>query len=560
MVFLGFGKYARADKIYALEPLRGDERGDGRRTRVWVDGIAEPIVASRTERTILHDMGQDAAAATPLLDEAVALAERLAAAAEEARVDLADLGRRARRLLEATARPSRPAAALLAPAAVARERRASARRSDPAAGAPSGRAAVAARRGWRSTSARCASRATSAGSGSAPASRRSAADHDRRDPVPGLRAHRLDAARRPARRSSALVPLLTVPLYAGAVADAVDRRRLLLLSDVGLLARDRGAARERARSTSPSVPVLFVAEALGTAAYGFQRPARNALTPRLVAAGQLTAAIAVEDVVSNLARVGGPALAGGAHRGARARGRVRASTSRRFAASLVAIWLLPPIAPTGAEPIVPGLRSIVEGLRYVRTKQSLLGIFLVDTNAMIFGMPSALFPAFAEDLGGGAGDGRAASTRRRTRVRSPPRSCRAGSATSAARGSASASPPASGGRDRALRARRRALARARSCSPSRARPTTSAPSCARRSCSPRRPTRMRGRLSGIELAQVAGAPTLGNVEAGVVASLDERPLLDRLGRRSSASSGRSRSRSRCPPSSATTRGRPDARR
>jgi hypothetical protein len=106
MVFLGFGKYARADKIYALEPLLGGERGGGRRTRVWVDGIAEPIVASRTERTILHDMGQDAAAGTPVLDEAVALAERLAAAADEGRVDLADLGRRARRLLEATANPA----------------------------------------------------------------------------------------------------------------------------------------------------------------------------------------------------------------------------------------------------------------------------------------------------------------------------------------------------------------------------------------------------------------------------------------------------------------------
>jgi hypothetical protein len=108
MVFLGFGKYARADKIYALEPLLGDERGGGRRTRVWVEGIAEPIIASRTERTILHDMGQDAAAATPLLDEAIALAERLASAAEEGRVDLGDLGRRARRLLEATAGTSDP--------------------------------------------------------------------------------------------------------------------------------------------------------------------------------------------------------------------------------------------------------------------------------------------------------------------------------------------------------------------------------------------------------------------------------------------------------------------
>ena len=62
MVFLGFGKYARADKIYALEPLPGDERGSGRRTRVWVEGIAEPIVASRTERTHPRRHGRDAPA------------------------------------------------------------------------------------------------------------------------------------------------------------------------------------------------------------------------------------------------------------------------------------------------------------------------------------------------------------------------------------------------------------------------------------------------------------------------------------------------------------------
>jgi hypothetical protein len=56
MIFLGFGKYARADKIYALEPITGPDRGHGRRTLVWVDGITEPIVASRTEQTILEDM------------------------------------------------------------------------------------------------------------------------------------------------------------------------------------------------------------------------------------------------------------------------------------------------------------------------------------------------------------------------------------------------------------------------------------------------------------------------------------------------------------------------
>ena len=105
MVFLGFGKWARADRIYALEPIVGDARGGGRRTRVWVEGVADPIVASRTERTILHDMGQDASLTSPVLDEALELAERLASQVEEGRVDLGDLGRRARRVLEKTARP-----------------------------------------------------------------------------------------------------------------------------------------------------------------------------------------------------------------------------------------------------------------------------------------------------------------------------------------------------------------------------------------------------------------------------------------------------------------------
>src|SRR5215213_2508903 len=94
MVFLGFGKYARADKIYSLQPITGDSRGGGQRTLVWVEGVTDPIIASRTERTILHDMGQDASVGSPLLDEAAS-----------GRVDLADLGRRARKLLESSAKP-----------------------------------------------------------------------------------------------------------------------------------------------------------------------------------------------------------------------------------------------------------------------------------------------------------------------------------------------------------------------------------------------------------------------------------------------------------------------
>ena len=108
MIFLGFGKYARADKIYAVEPIVGKERGGGHRTRVWIEGVPDPIIAGRTERTILHDMGQDSAAAVVVLDDALDLAERVAKAVDEGSFDVRDLGRRARRVLEKTAKPAEP--------------------------------------------------------------------------------------------------------------------------------------------------------------------------------------------------------------------------------------------------------------------------------------------------------------------------------------------------------------------------------------------------------------------------------------------------------------------
>jgi hypothetical protein len=60
MVFLGFGKYVRADRIFALEPITGGDRGSGSRTLVWVEGIAEPVVASRTQATILAEIEESA--------------------------------------------------------------------------------------------------------------------------------------------------------------------------------------------------------------------------------------------------------------------------------------------------------------------------------------------------------------------------------------------------------------------------------------------------------------------------------------------------------------------
>jgi MFS family permease len=315
--------------------------------------------------------------------------------------------------------------------------------------------------------------------------------------------------------AAGLVPLLTVPLYAGAVADAVDRRRLLLLSDVALALVTVGLL-ANALLDEPSVPFLFVAQALATAAYGFQRPARNALTPHLVAPGQLIAALAVDDVIFNFARIGGPALAGtlialvglpGAY----------GFDLFTFAASLVAIWLLPTVRPAH-EVQRAGLRSILDGFRYVRSKKALLGIFLVDSNAMLFGMPSALFPAFAEDLGGGPQTlgflyaapyaGAFVATLLSGWVGHVRRQglgvCVAAGlwgAAVAAVGLAEAVWLAlvmlavAGAADYVSAILRESIMLAGS------------------------PDELRGRLSGIELAQVAGAPALGNVEAGVVASL-----------------------------------------
>jgi hypothetical protein len=104
MIFLGFGKYVRADKIFALEPLAEGERGHGARTRVWVEGIADPIIASRTERAIVAAMGSNPALEnSKIIDGALDLAQRVAEAAEQGRFDVVDLGRRARRLLASTA-------------------------------------------------------------------------------------------------------------------------------------------------------------------------------------------------------------------------------------------------------------------------------------------------------------------------------------------------------------------------------------------------------------------------------------------------------------------------
>ena len=228
MVFLGFGKYARADKIYAIEPIRDERRGHGRRTLVWVEGVSEPIVASRTERTILADMGQDAGAREA--DSSTKRSTSRSASSEQSqsgRVDLADLGRRARHLLEATASPDDPtsSSSQLEPSEI---RRAGAR---PPAGDRPRPAPAAIRPSGGCSSARRSRRFGSEIAAVAAPFQLYQLTHSTLQVGPASLCE--------------LFPLLTLTIVGGALADAIDKRKLLLVTEVAA-----GLRRARLRSST----------------------------------------------------------------------------------------------------------------------------------------------------------------------------------------------------------------------------------------------------------------------------------------------------------------------
>jgi MFS family permease len=195
------------------------------------------------------------------------------------------------------------------------------------------------------------------------------------------------------------VPLVCVPLVGGTLADAVDRRRLLLQTEVALVIVSALLA-VNAALPHPQVWALYVLLTLGTTAFSLGTPALRSLLPRIVPEDQIAAASALEGIYSNFAAAAGPVLAGVliSFVGLTTTYVIDVVT---FAASLTALWLLPPLPPAeGAERA--SVKSMVDGFRYVLGRPILLGIFLVDTNAMIFGMPMALFPAIGEHFGGGA--------------------------------------------------------------------------------------------------------------------------------------------------------------
>ena len=189
-----------------------------------------------------------------------------------------------------------------------------------------------------------------------------------------------------------LVPILVFSLGGGAVADAVDRRRLLIVTQV-LLACASLFLVLLALQPSPSIWAFYVIAFVAAGVGAVDQPTRSSAIPRLVPRERLPAAIAGNWLSGQTVAVAGPVAAGVliAVSGVAAAFAFDVVT---FVASLVALLLIAPIPPH-PEAARPGLRSIAEGLRFARGQRIVLATFAIDLNAMIFGMPSSLFPQLA---------------------------------------------------------------------------------------------------------------------------------------------------------------------
>lgn len=197
-----------------------------------------------------------------------------------------------------------------------------------------------------------------------------------------------------------LVPLVVGSLVGGAVADAVDRRRLLLWTQVLMATASIGLA-VNASLDRPAVWPIYVLSATAAGLSGLDRPARSASIPNIVPTHLLPAAYALWQVLMQVGGVVGPALGGVliANVGLATVFWVDVAT---FAAAFVSLLRMAPLPPQGGGTPV-SLAGIVEGLRFVRRRRALIGVFAIDLDAMIFGLPRALFPAMAEGVfGGGA--------------------------------------------------------------------------------------------------------------------------------------------------------------
>ncbi len=192
-----------------------------------------------------------------------------------------------------------------------------------------------------------------------------------------------------------LIPLVVGSLVGGTLGDAMDRRRLMVVSSA-LSAVAAAGLMANALLPHPSLAAIYVISAVAAGLLGLASPARTAAIPRMVRPQLLVAAYSFNQIVIQVATIVGPALAG-----------ILIATvglpwtygldAASFLVLLGTSLLLRPIPPEHAGQRA-GLRSIVEGMSFLRGRQVLQGVYLVDLNAMIFGMPRALFPALAAGL------------------------------------------------------------------------------------------------------------------------------------------------------------------
>jgi MFS family permease len=195
-----------------------------------------------------------------------------------------------------------------------------------------------------------------------------------------------------------LIPLLGMSLVGGALADAVDRKRLLVWSQL-LLALMAGGLAANAFSAQPAVWPLYVLTGLSAAVSAVESPTRTAVLPAIVGRSLLPSALALGQLLGNVAKAVVPAAAGFLIATA-GLGATYSLEAVLFIGGALLMWKIPPLKPEGGGTQF-GLASIREGLSFLRKRRLLQATFVIDLNAMVFGVPKALFPAIATDLFGG---------------------------------------------------------------------------------------------------------------------------------------------------------------
>src|SRR6202162_385157 len=194
-----------------------------------------------------------------------------------------------------------------------------------------------------------------------------------------------------------LAALIGFAMLGGALADAADRRNMVLLSEAGLMFGSLLLA-GNSLLAHPLLWLIFLIAALQGAFDALQRPSLDALLPRLVDRDELTAAGALGSLRGRGGVIGGPAAAGVlvAVVGLPITYLVDVAT---FVVGLVCLLLMRAVPPP-LDAARPSIGRVLERIRYARSRPELIGTYLVDIVAMLFGMPMALFPAIAQGLGG----------------------------------------------------------------------------------------------------------------------------------------------------------------